>query len=480
METSEQLTLPGVYIKTFGCQMNEYDSEKIFALLSTNYRPVTELDAAELVIVNTCSVREKAAHKLYSLLGELQLKKKKNPKLLIGVSGCLAQQEGLQIIKRNSSVDFVVGTHNLSLIPPLVQASKQGKRHQVAVDYRDGWEDLPEHIHSLQPFNTLVEGQSEEASGSVSAFGAFYNSVRAMVSIQRGCNKNCAFCVVPNTRGPEVSRDPEEIVREVSLKVRMGAKEVMLLGQTVNSYGRDLSPRYSFEKLIERISEIDGLQRIRFTSPHPQEVRKGFVALYKQIPALCPHIHLPLQSGSDRVLKLMNRNYHCKRYLDIVDSLREACPDIAISSDFIVGFPTESDREFEQTLEMINRVEYSFSYSFQYSVRPNTVAKTQFAPEQLIPPEVARERLYRLQELQDQLCLKFNRKFIGSEVEVLVEGQQNKLSSKLMGRIPHNTLAYAEIDPQQESSYKLGSLCSVLVQNASARALQGKLVSTNK
>lgn len=440
----------GVWIKTFGCQMNEYDSEKMFGLLSDDYKRVERPEDAELAIVNTCSIREKAEHKLFSLLGRLQELKEENPKMIIGVGGCVAQQEGIAISKRNRAVDFVVGTHNLSLIPSLVERAKQGGETGVAIDYRDEWEELPAELANTEQ----------------------QNSYRALVAIQRGCNKHCAFCVVPNTRGEQVSRQADEIVREITLKARLGAKEVMLLGQTVNSYGLDLQPRVKFEELIRRVAEIDGIERIRFISPHPQEVKPKFIDLYSSVPELCPHIHLPLQSGSDRVLKLMNRNYRRKRYLEIVQQLKEARPNIAISTDIIVGFPTETEQDFKQSLEIVESVGYSMSFSFTYSKRPGTEALKHSA-EHEVPLEVAKERLRRLQDLQTKITLEQNSKWVGETVEVLIEGSLKKSPEVVKGRIPENTLV--ELLPENSDSPKpkAGEIVRAEILRASPHALKG-------
>lgn len=433
-----------VYIKTFGCQMNEYDSEKFEALLSKSHRRVEEPEQADLVIVNTCSVREKGEHKLFSLLGSLSKLKRQRPGLVIGVGGCVAQQEGKNILRRSPDVDFIVGTHNLSLVPALVDAAGRGAQAQVAIDYRDEWESLPAEFDSVDRANEADSGPYPHLNPPV----------RALVAIQRGCAKRCSFCVVPTTRGDEVSRSPAEIEREVRLKVRLGAKEVLLLGQTVNSYGRDLSPRYPFERLIRKLAEIDGLKRIRFISPHPQEVKPEFLDLYSDIPQLCPHIHLPLQSGSDRILKAMNRNYRVGRYLQIVDSLRQRCPEIAITTDIIVGFPTETADDFEQTLEIMRRVRFDSSYSFKYSRRPNTAANAEYAVEDHIPDELCDSRLAAQQELQNELSLEINRGKIGKQVEVLVEGTSTNISSCRRGRIPQNT--WAEVLPRLKQATASG------------------------
>lgn len=340
---------PGVYIKTFGCQMNEYDSEKLYQILKDDYQPVDSPSQASLILVNTCSVREKPEHKMYSLLGTLRELKEEGSGVMVGVGGCVAQQEGKNIIDRSSVVDFVFGTHNLSLVPSLIQLRKEGAPPQVAIDYRDEWEELPLGV---------------PGNGRVSVF----------VSISRGCNKNCTYCIVPVTRGKEVSRSLQEILREVRIAAHRGAKEVVLLGQTVNSYGLDLAPRVRFAELLGLVSEIEGIERIRFTSPHPQEIRSDFIDLVSQNNKVCRHVHMPLQSGSDRILKAMNRNYRRAKYLKIIEALKERLPDIAITTDIIVGFPGETREDFEDTLDVMKQVQFDASYSFAYSNRPGTPA----------------------------------------------------------------------------------------------------------
>lgn len=451
---------PGVFVKTHGCQMNEYDSEKMLALLSEDYSRVQTAEEAKLVIINTCSVRDKAEHKLYSLLGRIRELKLQNPDLVVGVGGCVAQQEGEAIIKRNKVVDFVVGTHNLSLIPSLVRAVQSGRGKQVAVDYRDEWEDLP-YDFSLFP---------DDAPPEDHAIGMFSSPVRAMVSIQRGCNKNCAYCVVPTTRGPEVSRPVAEIERELKIKVRRGAKEVLLLGQTVNSFGRDLNPRMSFETLVRRLAEIEGLERIRFISPHPAEVRPGFIQLYAEIPKLMPQIHMPLQSGSDRILKLMNRNYRIARYIEILEQLRSVRSDIAVSTDLIVGFPTETDEDFRCSLDILRQVRYVSAYLFKYSKRPNTVAKEQYCEADEVAESVKQERLVELQNLQEQISAEINSEMLGKKTEVLVEGASKNIISLMKGRDPYNH--QVEITGGNPA---VGEIVSVLVEHVGAYGLRGRI-----
>lgn len=441
--------LPGVYIKTFGCQMNEYDSEKMLALLSNTYRLVSTPALAQLVLVNTCSVREKAESKLYSFLGTLKALKQKNPGMIIGVGGCVAQQEGDALLKRRLGVDFVVGTHNISLIPSLVERAKNGATAVAVVDYREEWEEF-----------------SEETLGSSLPTDV---PTKALVAIQRGCNKRCSFCVVPGTRGPQVSRPIAEVLKEVRTKVLLGAKEVLLLGQTVNSYGSDLGLKAGFESLLREVAGIEGVKRIRFTSPHPSEVSSEFLRLYGELPELCPHIHLPLQSGSNRILKLMRRGYTRERFLLIAQELKKQCPNIGITTDLIVGFPTETQSEFEETLEVMREVRFCSAFSFKYSSRPHTKAQSQYSAEDLVTPEVAGQRLLCLQKLQDELSLEFNSALLGKTLEVLVEGQDKKISSSGRGRIPQNTPV--EIANCQAS---VGDLTAVVISHATPHGLRGE------
>jgi tRNA-2-methylthio-N6-dimethylallyladenosine synthase len=416
-----------LYIKTFGCQMNEYDSLKLEKILEDSHSLVATPDEADLIIINTCSVRDKPEQKLFSLLGQVKELKKNRENVLIGVGGCVAQQEGEKIIKKSSSVDFVFGTHNLSLVPSLIERRRELDTPQVAVDYRDEWEKLP-------------LGIGTEASPS---------RISAYVSISRGCNKNCTYCIVPTTRGKEVSRDQTEIEREVKIALRRGAKEIVFLGQTVNSYGRDLVERTTFVKLLDKISTLEGLERIRFTSPHPQEVRKDFIELVTKNPKITRHIHMPLQSGSDRILKMMNRNYRVAKFLSIIDELREKVPDMSITTDIIVGFPGETEEDFLQTLEVMKKVRFQNSYSFIFSKRPGTPAEKM---DELISHEEKLARLHELQKLQYELCQNELQTYMGKNVEVLIEGPSSSETDKLQGRNSQNitvnlTKSYENIKP---------------------------------
>lgn len=435
-----------LYIKTYGCQMNEYDSAKLAALLENSHELTESPEVADLILVNTCSVRDKPEQKLYSLLGRLRELKEARPGLLIGVGGCVAQQEGERIAERSNVVDFVFGTHNLSLVPSLVQLRKHGAPVQVAVDYRDEWEELPP------------------------GFGT-PSRVSVFVSVSRGCNKNCTYCIVPTTRGPEVSRSLEEITREIRLAVHRGAREVTLLGQTVNSWGRDLSPRKRFSDLVYAVAEIPKLERIRFTSPHPQEVRDDFIECMRSTPKLCRHVHMPLQSGSDAVLRAMNRNYRMRRYFEIIDALREGVPDVAITTDLIVGFPGESEKDFADTLAAVERVQFDESYSFMFSPRPGTPAADM---EDDVTAEEKLRRLQQLQALQQEISSRRLTSWVGKEVEVLLEAPSAENPALFSGRTSqHWMVNLVEV----ADGVQLGDTVSVRVEGTSRYTLRGRVVS---
>ena len=463
-----------LFVQTYGCQMNEYDSQKMVSLLKSDYIAAQSIEDADLVLINTCSVREKGEQKLFSLLGRLKEMKRQKPELIVGVGGCVAQQEGKKIVERSRGVDFVVGTHNLSLIPSLVKNAKHSKdsdipfQPQIAVDYREEWEDLP---LEFEPLPTEIQ----------TILSPNRSPVRALVSIQRGCNKRCSFCVVPTTRGEELSRAPDEVLREIRLKARAGAREVLLLGQTVNSYGRDLTPRFPFSQLIREIAEIEGIERIRFTSPHPQEVRDDFIELFADVPKLAKQIHMPVQSGNDRILKAMNRNYRIERYREIARKVREASSEIALSTDIIVGFPTETEEEFQDTLNLVEEIRYHTAFYFNYSRRPNTVAAERYTKDQELPREVLENRFSRLHSLQMKITEEINRSEVGKIREVLVEGLGPRAASggdlggdlaDLRGRTSQNVIV------EFVGSKKLvGSLVPVEITGATPHVIRGRIQS---
>ena len=435
----------GLFIRTYGCQMNIYDSQKVEKILESDYRLVDSAEAADLVIVNTCSVRDKAEHKLYSYLGEMRELKETKPHLMVGVGGCVAQQEGDALVKRSPAVDFVYGTHNLSLVPSLIARRQEGLAPQVAVDYRDDWEELPLGIPG--------EGR-----------------ISVLVSISRGCNKNCTYCIVPTTRGPEVSRKQDEIEREVRIAVHRGAKEIVLLGQTVNSWGRDFAERRSFSDLLQAVSEIPGVERIRFVSPHPQEMKSEFIDLVARNPKIARHMHMPVQSGSDRILKAMNRNYRRERYLAIVEELKAKVPGISFTTDVIVGFPGETDQDFQDTMDVINHVAFDGSYSYMFSPRPGTVAAT--LGEQ-VPSSVALERLQVLQARQNEITTERLLLWEGQTSEVLLDGPSKENPKRMSGRLSQNIVVNLL---SEDSALSPGDLVKVKITKAARYTLKGEVV----
>jgi tRNA-2-methylthio-N6-dimethylallyladenosine synthase len=410
-----------LFVRTFGCQMNQHDAEKITNLLyHEGFRAVDGPERADLVVVHTCSIREKAEQKLYSEIGALTARKARRPGLLVGVGGCVAQQEGSRLLERFPGVDFVFGPQNLRHLPSLVEDARQRVRG-LRVDYeadRQARFELPERHPAYAP---ATPG-------------------RAFVTVMEGCDLFCAFCVVPTTRGREVSRSSAAILDEVRGHAERGAVEVTLLGQTVNAYGR---PRpgmargeVSFPELIRRVAAVPGIERVRFTSPHPIFVTDGLIECYATLPELCPHVHLPVQSGSSRMLQAMHRRHDRETYLGIVERLRRARPDVAITTDLIVGFPGECEQDFEETLSLVREVEFTDSFSFKYSPRPGTPAtRRQLQP---VEPSVAQERLERLQELQRALTLRAHQARVGTATRVLIERESRRGGGQRSGRCPYH------------------------------------------
>lgn len=428
-----------LYVRTYGCQMNAYDSVRIKQMLSQDYEETDTTLDADLIIINTCSVRKKPEEKLFAVLGTLKPLKQKNKNLIIGVGGCVAQQYGSEIIKRVPHVDFVFGTHNLSLIPEFIKDSQCA--NNVKVDYKEKWEDLP----VTNPYNGAL---------SIS------------VAISRGCNNRCAYCIVPQTRGPEVSRPSSQIIDEISLSVEQGTKEVLLLGQCVNSYGSDLEEDITFEKLLDKISKINGLERIRFTSPHPKHITDEFIDLVCSNPKICRHVHLPLQAGSNRILELMNRKYTKEHYLEIIEKIRRKVPDMAFTTDIIVGFPTETESDFLETVGVVEKVGFVNSYSFVYSPRPNTKSL------ELKDDISYSEKLGWLNFLQDrqyEVSARVLKDFIGKTTSILVDGYSKKDKTCLKGTNSQNITVNLSKD---YSNVKLGSIIDVEVKDISRLTLK--------
>ena len=407
-----------VFVKTYGCQMNVYDSERMTDALSKDgYEPTATLDDADLVLLNTCHIREKAAEKVYSQLGRLRdLKKaraKEGREFMIGVTGCVAQAEGGEILRRAPAVDLVIGPQTYHRLPEALKRAKQGER-VVDTDY--AIEDKFEHLPAPRKAQTRARG------------------VTAFLTVQEGCDKFCTFCVVPYTRGSEVSRPLAQIVAEAERLVEAGVREITLLGQNVNAWhgeGEDGVER-GLGALLTRLSQIDGLARIRYTTSHPRDMDDELIAAHRDLPKLMPYLHLPVQSGSDRILKAMNRRHTAAEYVALIERIRAVQPDLAISGDFIVGFPGETNDDFEDTLELVRQVGYAQAFSFKYSVRPGTPGAEM---DGQVPEGVKSERLERLQALLFEQQTAFAAGCVGKEIDLLLE-KPGRMPGQLVGRSP--------------------------------------------
>jgi tRNA-2-methylthio-N6-dimethylallyladenosine synthase len=430
-----------VYIKTFGCQMNVADSEQMAQVLAQDYVLTDRPEEADLYLVNTCAIRKKSEEKVRSLLGSLKPLKQKRPQMLLGVGGCVAQQEGERLLKAVPHLDLVFGTHGIYRLPELVQ--RASRRREVDVALRDGFPLAPPR--RWQP-----------------------GAAQALVTIMQGCDNYCAFCVVPYVRGPENSRPPAEIVAEVQDFLAAGGKEVTLLGQNVNSYGRGLDEPVTFSELLRRLAELPGLARLRFATSHPKDLSDALIALFGELTPLCEHLHLPVQSGSDRMLAAMNRAYTREQYLEQVGKLRRTLPGISLSTDLIVGFPGETEADFQDTLDLVQKVAFHQAYSFKYSPRPQTSAAS--LPDQ-VPEEVKAERLTRLLDLQNRLTLEAHRNLVGQTREVLVEGGSKRSAKELSGRLRTNQVVNFS-GPQK----LVGRLVRVEITEAHPHSLKGRWV----
>jgi tRNA-2-methylthio-N6-dimethylallyladenosine synthase len=433
-----------VYIKTFGCQMNEADSERMLALLERdNYQATGDANEADLIIVNTCSVREKAHQKAISEVGKHN---KTGKRVKIGVTGCVASQEKSALVDRFKEVDFVLGTDHIDKIRLAARYSRLQDGAYVAAD-----------------FHEIADYHFPETAISTSR-----QMVKAYVTIMKGCDNKCSFCIVPFTRGPEISRDPEDIIMEIKAFEGRGVREITLLGQNVNSYGKGLPNRIDFSSLLGLIGRETDIWRLRYTSPHPKDLSQGLIDEYQNNRILCRHIHLPVQSGCSRILKRMQRAHTRETYLRRVMALREACPDVAISTDIIVGFPGETDADFQETLSLMREVQYDSSYSFVYSERPGTEAAN-FDDD--VNPEIKSDRLQEIQALQQELSYKKNQNFINNNVEVLVEGQGKANEIQMTGRSICNRVVNFD-----GSMSDIGAIVNAKVTRATAYALYGEKV----
>lgn len=447
------VTLKKLHIKTYGCQMNVYDSVRMADVMAPlGYAPSDEVDGADLVILNTCHIREKAEEKVYSDLGRIRAEKEKKKangeKMLIAVGGCVGQAEGEEIIRRAPYVDIVLGSQSYHDLPDMVMRAVRDGGGVVELDF-------PEE----PKFDFLPESQNGQGTS-------------AFLAVQEGCDKFCSFCVVPYTRGAEYSRTAASVIEEARRMVDQGALEIMLLGQNVNAYhgtGAD-GKTWSLADLIDALAQIDGLQRIRYTTSHPNDMRDDLIAIHGSEAKLMPYLHLPVQSGSDRILKAMNRKHTAASYVEILEKLRRVRPDIAFSGDFIVGFPGETDRDFEDTLAVVETVGYASAYSFKYSPRPGTPAALN---EEQVAEAVKDERLQRLQGALNRHQKHFNEACIGRTMDVLLD-RDGKYEGQLVGRSPYMQSVHV-----QNAQHLRNQIATVTITQAHANSLTGELTAGN-
>ncbi len=444
------------HIRTFGCQMNEHDSERLAGLLTADGLVATDdLESADVVVFNTCCIRENADNKFYGHLGTLKTLRERRPDMQIAVGGCLAQMDKERIRQRASHVDVVFGTHNLSRAPELLrQAAASGPVVEIF-----------EEPATTDPART---DQQEVALAAVRDL-----PYAAWVTIQTGCDNSCAFCIVPSVRGPEVSRPVEELVHEVRVLAGRGVTEVTLLGQNVNSYGRDLTHRRPlFAALLRAVGAVDGIRRVRFTSPHPKDLRPETIAAMAETPEVCNHLHLPLQSGSDSVLAAMRRGYTADRYLSRLADARAAVTDLAVTTDLIVGFPGETEDDFERTLDVAAEAAYDSAYTFIFSPRPGTRAAAM--EDRFVPAEMVADRFERLRVVVERSAEARHLDRVGRTEEVVVEGPSKRDPSIVTGRTGQNKLVH--FGPVEGRPTPVGSFADVRVTGAARHHLSGELV----
>ncbi len=436
-----------IYIKTFGCQMNEYDSDKMADVLNLS-EGLVKTDTpedADVILFNTCSVREKAQEKVFHDLGRVRHLKLANPNLIIGVGGCVASQEGAAIVSRAPFVDVVFGPQTLHRLPELIAKKRATGRAQVDISF-------PE----IEKFDHLPPARIEGAS--------------AFVSIMEGCSKYCTFCVVPYTRGEEVSRPFDDVIAEVADLAERGIKEVTLLGQNVNAYqgALDEGGTADFAYLLEMVHELPGIERIRYTTSHPREMTQRLIEAYGRLPKLVSHLHLPVQSGSDRILAAMKRGYTVLEFKSIIRKLREQRPDLCLSSDFIIGFPGETEADFEATMKLITDLDFDASFSFIYSKRPGTPA-ADYADD--VPAELKSQRLTKLQAQIEAQAQRVNQSMVGTVQRVLVEGHARKNAAELAGRTDNNRIVNFAGQPRL-----VGQFVEVTITQALPHSLRGEVV----
>ena len=441
-------------VRTYGCQMNVHDSERISGLLESAGYAKAEGQEADLVVFNTCAVRENADNKLYGNLGMMLARKEKDPNFQIAVGGCLAQKDQNTILKKAPWVDVVFGTHNMGSLPILLERARHNNEAQIEI------------LESLEVFPSTLPSKRESAYAG-------------WVSISVGCNNTCTFCIVPSLRGKEKDRRPGEILGEIQALVDDGAVEVTLLGQNVNTYGVEFGDRGAFAKLLRACGEIEGLERVRFTSPHPAAFTEDVIEAMAETHNVMPQLHMPLQSGSDSILKAMRRSYRAEKYLGILDRVRELIPNAAITTDIIVGFPGETEEDFEATMEVVRKSRFASAFTFQYSKRPGTPAAEM---EGQVPQEVVQERYERLLELVNAIAWEENQKLTGSDVEVLVatgEGKKDSQTNRMTGRARDNRLVHFEI-PEGAETPRPGDVVTVTVSRAAPYFLVADSVAGSK
>ena len=440
-----------LFIKTYGCQMNVYDSERMADVLRPlGYAPTDTPEGADFVILNTCHIREKAAEKVYSELGKLRMMKDEKAangqgSMTIAVAGCVAQAEGEEIMRRQPAVDLVVGPQAYHQLPELLTRTARARGERIGADFAPN-----------EKFDALPVARGTDG-------------VTAFLTVQEGCDKFCTFCVVPYTRGAEWSRPVKAVLDEARALADRGVREITLLGQNVNAYdgeGADGKP-FTLAKLAYALAEIPGIDRIRYTTSHPNDMSDDLIAAHANLQALMPYLHLPVQSGSDRILRLMNRKHGRQKYFDLIDRIREARPDMAMSGDFIVGFPGENDRDFEDTMDLVRKVKYASAFSFMYSPRPGTPAATMAAQ---VPDEVARERLHALQALLSEQQVAFNQSLAGRVLPVLFE-KKGRHDQQAIGRSPYLQSVHVE-----DAEHLIGQIVEVEILSGQQNSLNGKLI----
>lgn len=407
-------------VKTYGCQMNVHDSERLSGLLDdAGYSPADAGEQADIVVFNTCAVRENADNRLYGNLGRLAEVKEQRPGMQIAVGGCMAQKDRDTIIKRAPWVDVVFGTHNMGSLPVLLERARHNQEAQVEIK------------ESLDVFPSTLPTRRESTHSG-------------WVSISVGCNNTCTFCIVPALRGKEKDRRPGDILAEVEALAAEGVVEVTLLGQNVNSYGTEFRDKGAFAKLLRAVGQVPGIERVRFTSPHPAAFSDDVIEAMAETPTVMPQLHMPLQSGSDKVLKDMRRSYRTKRFMGILDKVRERIPNAAITTDIIVGFPGETEEDFQGTMDIVEQARFAQAFTFQYSIRPGTPAAEM---DNQIPKDVVQERFERLTALQDRISLEENEALVGTEAEILVTGLPDEEHGRFSGRARDNRLVHVKADP---------------------------------